>query len=160
MTQQETIKGLSTKEALARQKQYGYNEIDEHEESTWHRIFRRFWGPIPWMIEVAAILSAFAKRWEDLIVILVLLFVNSVVDYYQEYKALNAIRVLKQKLARTALVLRDKKWVHLPAREIVPGDVVKLSIGNIVPADVRLIGEGDYLSGRRQCLCQCHHQTR
>lgn len=152
MTQQETIKGLSTEEALARQKKYGYNEIDEHEESTWHRIFRRFWGPIPWMIEAAAILSAFAQRWEDLIVILVLLFVNSAVDYYQEYKALNAINVLKQKLARTALVLRDTKWVKLPAREIVPGDVVKLNIGNIVPADVRLIGEGDYLSVDQSAL--------
>jgi H+-transporting ATPase len=152
MTQQETIKGLSTEEALARQKKYGYNEIDEHEESTWHRIFRRFWGPIPWMIEAAAILSAFAQRWEDLIVILVLLFVNSAVDYYQEYKALNAIKVLKQKLARTALVLRDKKWVKLPAREIVPGDVVKLSIGNIVPADVKLMGEGNYLSVDQSAL--------
>lgn len=149
---EDRMKGLSTEEALELQKQYGYNEIDEHEESTWHRIFRRFWGPIPWMIEAAALLSAFARRWEDLIVILVLLFVNSVVDYYQEYKALNAIKVLKQKLAHIALVLRDGQWVKLPAREMVPEDVVKLSIGNIVPADVTLIGGGEYLSVDQSAL--------
>jgi len=138
--------GLSSKQVEEGLKRYGYNELSEREEPEWHRMFRRFWGPIPWMIEAAALLSAFAQRWEDFAIIMILLLVNSGVDYYQESKALNAIRVLKQKLARTALVLRDGRWVQLPSRELVPDDIIKLTIGNIVPADARLIGGGAFLS--------------
>lgn len=136
------IHGLSTEEVQKQRERYGYNEIKENEEPAWHRMFRRFWGPIPWMIEAAAVLSALAHRWEDLTIILILLLVNSGVDYYQESKALSAIKVLQQKLARMALVLRDGKWVQLTARELVPHDVIKLKIGNIVPADARLL-DGD-----------------
>ncbi len=140
-----STKGLSSaqaKEALAK---YGSNAIEEKEESWGHRLFRRFWGPIPWMIEVAIILSAVAKRWEDFSVILLLLLVNAIVDFYQESKALSAIAVLKNKLARLALVLRDGKWQSIDAKEVVPGDIVKVKIGDIVPADVKLIGEGEFL---------------
>ena len=144
--QADETKGLSSIEAAERLKRYGYNEISEKEESKWHRMFRRFWGPIPWMIEAAALLSAFAQRWDDFVIIMILLLVNSGVDYYQESKALNAIRVLKQRLARKALALRDGKWVQLPSRELVPGDVIKLTIGNIIPADARLTGGGEFLS--------------
>jgi len=87
----ESIEGLSTQEASRRLKRYGYNEIEEREESWLHRLFRRFWGPIPWMIEVAAVLSAVARRWEDFTIIMIMLFVNALVDFYQESKALNAI---------------------------------------------------------------------
>lgn len=151
-SQIQTPKGLSEAEAQKRVEVYGYNEIEAHEESTWHRIFRRFWGPIPWMIEIAAILSAFAKRWEDFAVIMLLLFVNSGVDYYQEAKALNAINVLKQKLARIALVLREGIWKEIPARELVPGDIIKLKLGNVCPADAKLIGGGGYLSVDQSAL--------
>ncbi len=137
--------GLTQEEAEARLKQYGPNAIEEKEESWLHRLFRRFWGPIPWMIEVAAVLSAAAHRWEDLTIILVLLFVNALVDFYQESKALNAIAVLKKKLAREALVLRDGKWQHIDAKEIVPDDIIKIKIGDIVPADAKLLGGGDFL---------------
>ncbi len=138
-------KGLTSEEAQELLKKYGYNEIKAKEETWLHRLFRRFWGPIPWMIEVAAILSAIAHRWEDFTIIMVLLFVNAFVDFYQESKALNAIAVLKKKLARNALVLRDGKWQEIPAREVVPGDIVKLKIGDIIPADAKLIGGGDFL---------------
>jgi H+-transporting ATPase len=142
----DAIHGLHSEEVEKQRQLYGYNEIEEHEESTWHRIFRRFWGPIPWMIEVAAILSAAAQRWEDFIIITILLFVNSGVDYYQESKAISAIKVLKQKLARMALVLRNGKWVQLPSRELVPHDVIKLKSGNIIPADAKLLESDDFLS--------------
>jgi H+-transporting ATPase len=88
-------RGLSKAEAKERLKKYGLNEIPEYKEPLWHRIFRRFWGPIPWMIEIAAVLSAIVHRWEDFTIITVLLFVNAIVDFYQESKALNAIAVLK-----------------------------------------------------------------
>ena len=139
-------KGLSTNEAKERLKKYGFNEIPEYKEPLWHRIFRRFWGPIPWMIEIAAILSAAVRHWEDFVIILIMLFVNAGLDFYQEHKALNAIDALKKKLAKKALVLRDGKWIEILAKEIVPGDIVKIKIGDIIPADMKLIGGGDFLS--------------
>jgi H+-transporting ATPase len=137
-------RGLSKAEAKERLKKYGPNEIPEYKEPLWHRIFRRFWGPIPWMIEIAAVLSAIVHRWEDFTIIMIMLFVNAGLDFYQEHKALNAIEVLKKKLARVAIVLRDGKWQEIPARELVPGDIIKIKIGDIIPADVKLIA-GEYI---------------
>ena len=146
------IKGLTTEEAEERLKKYGPNAIEEKEESWLHRLFRRFWGPIPWMIEVAAILSAVVKHWEDFAIITMLLLVNAIVDFYQESKALSALKVLKDKLARKALVLRDGKWQQIDAKEIVPGDIVKVKIGDIVPADIKLLPGGDYLQVDQSAL--------
>ncbi|NPA16652.1 MAG: plasma-membrane proton-efflux P-type ATPase [Aquificae bacterium] len=137
-------RGLSEEEARERLKKYGLNEIPEKEEPLWHRIFRRFWGPIPWMIEIAAILSASVQKWEDFTIIMILLFVNAGVDFWQEHKALSALKVLKQKLARKTIVLRDGKWQEIEARYVVPGDIIKLKIGDIIPADVKLL-KGDFI---------------
>jgi len=137
-------KGLSTEEVKKRLKEYGLNEIPEKEEPLWHRIFRRFWGPIPWMIEIAAVLSAAVQKWEDFTIIMILLFVNAGVDFWQEHKALSALKVLKQKLARKTIVLRDGVWQEIEAKYVVPGDIIKLKIGDIIPADVKLI-EGDFI---------------
>ena len=139
------LKGLSQDEVKERLKKYGYNELNEKEESWLHRLFKRFWGPIPWMIEIAAVLSALAHRWEDFTIITILLFVNAFVDFYQESKALSAIAVLKKKLARKAIVLRDGKWQEIDAREVVPDDIIKVKIGDIVPADVTLLSGSDFL---------------
>ncbi len=144
MERSRTFVGLSSEEARKRLEQYGPNEIREKSVPGWLRLLKRFWGPIPWMIETAAILSAAVQRWEDFTIIMVLLFVNAFVDFYQESKALNAVETLKKKLARTATVLRDGEWKTLPARELVPDDIVKLRIGDIVPADVKLL-DGDFL---------------
>ncbi len=137
-------KGLSSEEAKKRLAKYGPNEIPEKEEPLWHRIFRRFWGPIPWMIEIAAILAALVKHWEEFYIILVMLFVNAFLDFYQESKALSAIKVLKQKLAKKATVLRDGKWMEVPAKELVPGDIIKVKIGDIIPADIKIAQVSDY----------------
>ncbi len=139
------VTGLSTAEALARQKKYGLNKIEAKEKTWWQRLFARFWGPIPWMIEIAAVLSASVQRWEDFIIIMIMLLVNAFVDFYQESKALNAIEVLKNKLALKARVKRNGQWQELDAAELVPGDIIKLRIGDIVPADATLLGEGDFL---------------
>ena len=146
------LKGLSSEEAKKRLEKYGPNAIEEKEESWLHRLFRRFWGPIPWMIEVAAILSAMVKHWEDFTIITILLLVNAIVDFYQESKALSALKVLKNKLARKALVLRDGTWQQIDAKEIVPGDIVKIKIGDIVPADIKLLPGGDYLQVDQSAL--------
>ena len=136
--------GLTGAEATRRIGQYGYNEIEEKEESLWHRVFRRFWGPIPWMIEIAALLSAVVQKWEDFSIILVMLLVNAGLDFFQEHRALNALKALKAKMDRQVTVLRDAAYRRIPARELVPGDIVKLRIGDIVPADVQLLS-GDFL---------------
>jgi H+-transporting ATPase len=136
--------GLSSPEVAKRLAHFGYNEISEKEEPLWHRVFRRFWGPIPWMIEVAAILSAAVQKWEDFAIIFVMLLVNAGLDFFQEHRALNALKALKQRLANEVIVLRDGTFRSILARELVPGDIVKLRIGNIVPADVQLV-QGEYL---------------
>ncbi|HHM05115.1 MAG TPA: HAD family hydrolase [Gammaproteobacteria bacterium] len=140
----DAARGLRDAEARARLAQYGYNETEEREEPLWHRVLRRFWGPIPWMIEVAAVLSAIVRKWEDFAIILIMLLVNAVLDFLQEHRALNALKALRQRLAKEVIVLRDGEFKTVPARELVPGDIVKLKIGDIVPADVQLV-QGDYL---------------
>jgi len=75
--------GLSAAEAASRLTRCGPNEVREHEEPLWHRVFRRFWGPIPWMIEVAALLSALVHKWEDFVIITIMLLVNAFLDFFQ-----------------------------------------------------------------------------
>ena len=140
----DAARGLSGAEAQQRLGHYGYNEIEEKEEPLWHRVFRRFWGPIPWMIELAALLSAVVQKWDDFVIITIMLLVNAGLDFFQEHRALNALKSLKQRLTAEIIVLRDGVFNTLPARELVPGDVIRLRIGNIVPADVQLL-QGDYL---------------
>lgn len=136
--------GLTSSEAAQRLANYGYNEIEEREEPLWHRILRRLWGPIPWMIEVASILSAVARKWEDFVIITIMLVVNAGIDFAQERRAMSAIAALKRRLAGTATVIRDGQWGEVPFRELVPGDVIRLRLGDIVPADLILL-DGDYL---------------
>lgn len=144
-------KGLFEDEAKKRLAEYGYNEIHEKEESLFHRVFRRFWGPIPWMIEIAALLSALVQKWDDFIIITILLFANIFIDFWQESKALNVLRVLKEKLAKKALVFREGKFQTVDARTLVPGDIIKIKIGDLVSADVKLI-EGDFIQADQSAL--------
>jgi H+-transporting ATPase len=136
--------GLTTSEAAKRLQQYGRNEIREKKQSRLVALLRYFWGPIPWMIEAAGIVSALIQHWDDLAIILVLLFVNAAVGFWQENKASNAIELLKRRLALKATVLRDGKWTEISAADLVPGDIARLRLGNIVPADMRLT-EGSYM---------------
>ena len=134
--------GLSQAEAEKRLAQYGPNEIEEKETNAFLKFLSYFWGPIPWMIEVAVILSAVAQHWPDFGIILVLLVANAVVGFWEEHQAGNAIAALKAKLASKAQVKRDGQWASREARELVPGDTIHLRLGNIVPADARLL-DGD-----------------
>ncbi len=133
--------GLSEEEAQSRLQRYGPNAVPEKEESFIKRLLKRFWGPIPWMIEVAALLSALVRKWEDFAIIAVLLFVNAGVDFWQESKAISALKVLQKRLERKARVLRDGRWKEIDIRDLVPGDVIQLRIGDLVPADAILIDE-------------------
>jgi H+-transporting ATPase len=132
-------RGLSQSTVQQRLSQYGYNELPEETISPWLQFLAHFWGPIPWMIEIAAILSALVRDWADLGIILALLIVNALVGFWEEYQAGNAIAALKAQLALKARVKRDNTWTTIPARELVPGDIIRLRLGDIVPADARLL---------------------
>src|SRR5271166_6166427 len=134
--------GLTQAEAQKRLIRYGPNEIEEKKTNELLKFLSYFWGPIPWMIEVAVILSAVARHWPDFGIILVLLLANAVVGFWEEHQAGNAIAALKATLAIKARVKRDRKWITPAARELVPGDVIRVRLGDIVPADARLL-EGD-----------------
>lgn len=134
--------GLTQSEAQKRLTQYGPNEIEEKEINPILKFLTYFWGPIPWMIEVAMILSAVVRHWPDFFIILLLLISNAAIGFWEEYQAGNAIAALKAKLAIKARVKRNGKWTTVAARELVPGDIIRVRLGDIVPADARLL-EGD-----------------
>jgi H+-transporting ATPase len=152
-TAQETIlnlssdeqNGLSSHQVQRLLEEYGYNQIPVVEESVFRRIAKRFWGPIPWMIEVSAGLSLILHKWEDFAIILVMLCLNAFLDFFQEHRALNVLKALRQKSTIDVTVLRDGHQHRVAITELVPGDIVLLRIGDMVPADVQLL-DGDYLS--------------
>jgi len=131
--------GLNQEEAQRRLADYGYNELQEEEVNPLLKFLTYFWGPIAWMIEIAAILSAVVRHWADFWIILTLLVVNAAVGFWEEYQAGNAIAALKKKLALRAKVKREGAWSTIAARELVPGDVIRLRIGDVVPADAKLM---------------------
>jgi H+-transporting ATPase len=137
--------GLSSAEAAKRLAQYGENVIAEKHVGVLERIFAYFWGPIPWMIEIAAALSGVAQRWADFIVIMAMLLINAAVGFFEEHNADNAIAALKKRLALSARAKRDGQWQDVPARALVLGDLILIKIGNIVPADAELRA-GEYIS--------------
>ncbi|MCW4009076.1 MAG: plasma-membrane proton-efflux P-type ATPase [Candidatus Bathyarchaeota archaeon] len=143
--------GLSSEEVAAKLGQYGFNEIPERKVSPFRKFLSYFWGPIPWMIEVAAVLSILIQHYEDFVMIFTLLVVNAIVGFLQERKADNAIELLKKRLAPKARVLRDGVWKEIPSKGLVPGDVVRVRLGDIVPADVKLM-KGDYLLADESAL--------
>jgi H+-transporting ATPase len=143
--------GLTQAEAQKRLTQYGPNEIAEKKTNEILKFLSYFWGPIPWMIEAAVTLSAAAGHWPDFGIILLLLVANAVVGFWEEHQAGNAIAALKATLAIKARVKRDGKWVNPAARELVPGDSIRLRLGDIVPADARLL-DGDEISVDQSAL--------
>ena len=134
--------GLSSQAATALLSRHGPNELPRHERPAWRLLLGHLWGPIAWMIELAALLSALVRDWSDLALILVLLAANAVVGFWEEYKAGNEVAALQAQLALEARVCRDGHWLLLPARQLVPGDLIRLRIGDIVPADAELADGG------------------
>ena len=137
--------GLSRMEAEARLATYGPNEIEDHKANAFLKFLAYFWGPIPWMIEAAVVLSGVVRHWPDFFIILILLIANATIGFWEERQAGNAIEALKARLAVKARVKRDGAWVTAPSRQLVPGDVIRLRLGDIVPADARLLA-GDEIS--------------
>jgi H+-transporting ATPase len=133
--------GLSSADAERLLAEVGPNEIPEPRRSLLLEVASHFWGPIPWMIEAAVVLTAVVRRWADFAIIAVLLLVNGAVGFWEEHQAGSAIAALREQLAVRARVRRDGSWQTIEARLLVPGDLVHAELGQIVPADAR-VGSG------------------
>ena len=131
--------GLSAAEAALRLKQHGANEVAEETSHPAAVLLRKFWSPVPWMLEVTVILQLVLGKPDEAAVIAVLLLVNAVLSFLQEGRANKALALLRQRLNIQSRVLRDERWQLVPARELVLGDAVHLRMGDIVPADLHLV---------------------
>jgi H+-transporting ATPase len=137
--------GLAAAEAQKRLAQYGPNALEEKKKSQIAVFLGFFWGPIPWMIEAAALMALLVKDWGDFSIITLLLLFNAGLGFWEEHAASNALAALKGALARKARALRDGQWAEVDSAALVPGDIIRIRLGDVVPADAKLI-EGDYLS--------------
>ncbi len=137
-----TAAGLTSEEAAQRLVELGPNELAEHQRLLLLTFLSYFWAPIPWMIEVALVLSAVARHWADTIIIGVLLVMNGVVAFWEEHQAANAVDALRSRLSRDVTVRRDGAWTSVPTSHLVPGDVVHVRIGDVIPADARVLSDG------------------
>ncbi len=143
--------GLSAEEARERLEKYGPNSLQEEKIPLWRRLLSYFWGPIPWMIEIAAVLSAVNRDWDSFAVIAAMLLINGAIGFWEEKSAADALDALKGQLALKARARRGGQWQEVDAAELVPGDVVRLRLGDVTPADVKLL-DGDYLSVDQSAL--------
>jgi len=131
--------GLTGAEVDTRRKENGYNEVAEKKGHPVLKFLKKFWGISAWMLELIMVLSAVLGKYSDLIVVGALLVINAVLGFMQERRAAGVVEALRKRLQVNARVLRDSSWQVVPARELVPGDIVRVRPGDIIPADVKLL---------------------
>ncbi len=131
-------KGLNQSEVETNRKEYGYNEVLESKSNILIKFLSRFWGLTAWMLELIIILSWFLHRYSDAYIVLGLLLFNAIVGFVQENNAAKAVEALRKKLQINIKLLRDRTWKTLPARQLVPGDIIRIRIGDFVPADIKI----------------------
>jgi plasma-membrane proton-efflux P-type ATPase len=131
--------GLSRAEAAARLHRHGPNEVPPQETHPLLTFLGKFWGLSAWMLELMLLLSWALRKHTDVVIIAGLLLLNAVVSFVQEQRAAGAVETLRRRLQVRSRVRRDGAWAVLPARELVPGDIVRLRAGDFVPADLRVV---------------------
>lgn len=131
--------GLGVEEVKKRLALYGFNEVPDKKESFWARLAKRFWGIVPWMLEATVIVTVVLGEFVQAVVIVVLLFFNAGMSIWREGKARAAMAALKQRLTIQSRVKRDSKWLSVPARELVPGDLLRIRVGDLLPADIKIV---------------------
>ncbi len=134
-----TLKGLTSAEVEQRLREYGRNQLPE--QRTWPVVIfaSKFWGPIPWMLEMTMGLQLALGKQTDALIIAAMLLVNAVISFAYERNAQSSLALLRQRLTIETRALRDGRWQRIASQELVPGDIIRLRVGDIVPADVRLI---------------------
>ena len=138
------LQGLTGREAEQRLARYGPNAVPEERVHPLWVLLRKFWAPVPWMLEATIALQLVMGKLDEALIIAALLLFNSILSFAQENRANNALALLRQRLAIQARVLRDGRWQLIPAQHLVPGDVIHLRMGDLVPADTR-VAEGQVL---------------
>ena len=131
--------GLTRAEVDVRRKQHGYNEVAIEKGHPVLTFLRKFWGISAWMLELIMLLSAVLGKYSDLAVVSALLVINAVLSFVQERRAAGVVETLRKRLQIGARVRRDSSWRVVPARELVPGDIVRVRPGDIIPADLKLL---------------------
>jgi len=134
-----TMDGLTESEAKHRIERFGYNEIKEEKRHPVVDFFSRYWGLMPWLLEIAIILSYFLGHYLEAIIIFILLTVNVIIGFIHARHSQKVLSLLKKRLAVKAKIQRDGVWVIKDAREIVPGDIFVLELGDLVPVDAKMI---------------------
>src|SRR4030043_2189612 len=134
-----STEGLTESEAKKRIELFGYNEIAEKRKNLFLEFLLRYWGPMPWLLELAMGLSFVLRHYFEGIIIFVLLAINAIIGHIHSRSSQKAVELLKKKLAIKAKILRDEKWVMKEAKEIVPGDTIVVRLGDIAPADAKII---------------------
>jgi H+-transporting ATPase len=132
--------GLSSEEARQRLAKVGPNAMPDTALHPLRSALGKFWAPVPWMLETAIVLELVLGKYIEAAVIAALLVFNAALGFFQESRAQATLAALKSRLAMNASVQRDGSWKTVPATELVPGDLVKLSLGGVVAADVKLVG--------------------
>jgi H+-transporting ATPase len=131
--------GLTRAEVDVRRKAHGYNEVAEKKAHPVRKFLQKFWGISAWMLELIMVLSAVLGNYSDLVVVSALLVINAVLSFTQEHRAAGVVEALRRRLQVNARVRRESHWQVIPARELVPGDIVRVRPGDIIPADLKLL---------------------
>ena len=131
--------GLTDAEVNTRRKEHGYNEVAEKRLHPARAFLRKFWGISAWMLELIIVLSAVLRKYSDLVVVGALLVINAILSTLQERRAAGVVEALRRRLQVSARVRRNSAWQVIPARDLVPGDIIRMRPGDIVPADVKLL---------------------
>ena len=131
--------GLTTSRIESAHQQYGFNEIPEKKPQPILKFLKKFWGVTAWILEFIILLSIYLQNWENIIMVIGLLLMNAILGFFQEEKASKAVEALKMRLQINAKVLRETSWLEVPARELVPGDIIRIRTGDMIPADIKII---------------------
>jgi H+-transporting ATPase len=134
-----TAEGLGEAEAADRLKKNGRNEVASRKRNPVIEFLSRFWGPMPWLLELAIVLSVVLGHDLEAVIIAVLIMTNAIIGYLHSRSSMRSLELLKERLAVNATVRREGKWVTVSAAEMVPGDIAVIQMGDIVPADAKIL---------------------
>jgi H+-transporting ATPase len=140
---QTSTNGLTESEARKRVDKFGRNEVVQKERSPILEFLGRYWGPMPWLLEAATALAYVLGHYLEAGIVFALLTTNATIGFIHTRGSRKALELLKQELAVNAKVLRDSEWVVRDARELVPGDIIAIGLGDLVPADAKVLSEGE-----------------
>ena len=134
-----TSNGLTREQYEKRSKEFGLNEVEEKKQNSILLFLKRFWGPMPWLLELTIILYLVIQKYVEAIVAFLLILIIAIIVFVQSQNSKKAVHLLKRHLEIECPVLRDDKWEMVNSKTLVPGDVIKIKLGDLIPADVYVL---------------------